>query len=381
MLGRHLVEIPVFVDFGPHRMRHVGTHGDHVFVALEHYPLVMELDTEGLVVRKVPVPYVTHVVNGTTILAFSGPLDGGANQQTPKDFVHPERVAFDVSGTRVPVPTGVPDAPDASWWIESEGHRLLSLRSIIDLPKKTYRARVVPIEIPSFPLEKASVFFVGEDRVLVDHPTRGRFWFSFPNSGLTKGDAVEIGDFFDTANTLVAQGKTIHVSTPITPTAKEIEVQIVEPPEQISVRALEKLAAHFAALGFFDKPSRAKLEELRDDASLVADEDPFVVTLTLLTTFGSPKTGILSQDHHFESSEVTRDLAEALRAEGIALPDLREESLDDFMKRVNLRLEEAGATRRVFAVDTKGDDYLYVICTPSAADDARTLGRISIALP
>lgn len=173
--------IPVFVDFGPHRVRHVGTHGDHVFVALEHYPLVMELDAEGVVVRKVPIPYVTHVVNGTTILAFTGPLDGGANRQTPKDFVRPERVAFDFSGARVPVPTGVP--------------------------------------------------------------------------------------------------------------------------------------------------------------------------------------------------------AEALRTEGIALPDLSEESLDDFMKRVNLRLEEAGATRRVFAVDTKGDDDLYVICTPSAAGDARTLGLTSIALP
>jgi hypothetical protein len=51
------------------------------------------------------------------------------------------------------------------------------------------------------------------------------------------------------------------------------------------------------------------------------------------------------------------------------------------MKRVNLRLEEAGATRRVFVVDTKGDDYLYVVCPPSAANDARTLGLAAVALP
>lgn len=47
---------------------------------------------------------------------------------------------------------------------------------------------------------------------------------------------------------------------------------------------------------------------------------------------------------------------------------------------MNLRLEEATATRRVFAVDTKGDDFLYVVCTPSAAD-ARRLGLTAIALP
>lgn len=97
-----------------------------------------------------------------------------------------------------------PDIGEASrhavrLWIESEGHRRLSLRSILDLPKKTYRARVVPIEIPSFALEKANVFFVGGDRVLVDHATRGRFWFPVHDCGLTKGDAVEIGDSFDTA--------------------------------------------------------------------------------------------------------------------------------------------------------------------------------------
>lgn len=319
-------------------------------------------------------------MSGTTIFAFTGPLDGGANRQTPKDFVRPERVAFDFSGSRVSVPTEVPDAPYA-WWIQSDGHRLLSLRSILDLPKETCRARVVPIEVRSFPLEKARVFFVGDDRVLVDHETRGRFWFPFPKSGLAKGDSVEIGDFFDTANTLVAQGTTIHVSTPITPFAKEIEVPVVRPPQLISVRALEKLAAQFAALGFFDEPSRAKLEELRDDHGLEADEDPFVMIITLLTTFGSPNTGILSHDHRFEPGEVTRGLAEALRAEGIAPPDLRGQSLDDFMKRVNLRLEEAGATRRVFAVDTTSDDFLYVVCSPSAADDARTFGLTAVALP
>ena len=48
---------------------------------------------------------------------------------------------------------------------------------------------------------------------------------------------------------------------------------------------------------------------------------------------------------------------------------------------MNLRLEEATATRRVFAVDTKGDDFLYVVCTPSAAADARRLGLTAIALP
>ncbi|MFO0668692.1 MAG: hypothetical protein U0235_03545 [Polyangiaceae bacterium] len=372
--------IPVFVDFGAHRVRLVGTHGDHVFVALEHYPLVMELDADGAVVRKLEVPHATHVVHGTTIVAFSGPLDGGANRQTPKDFVRPERLAFDFSGARVPVPTSVPDAPHACW-IESDGHRLLSLRSILDLPKETYRARVVPIELPSFPLEKATVFFVGDDRVLIEHETRGRFWFPFPKSGLAKGDTVEIGDFFGSANRLVAQGKTVVVSTPSTPIAREIEVPVVKPPKLISLSVLEKLAKELAALGFFDKPSRTKLEALRDDHGLEADEDPLVVILTLLTTFGSPKNGIVSHDHRFEPDEVMRDLAEALRAEGIALPDLRGQSLDELMKRVNLRLEEATATRRVFAVDTKGDDFLYVVCTPSAAADARRLGLTAIALP
>jgi len=39
------------------------------------------------------------------------------------------------------------------------------------------------------------------------------------------------------------------------------------------------------------------------------------------------------------------------------------------------------ASPSALPVDTKGDDLLYVVCTPSAADDACALGLNTIALP
>jgi hypothetical protein len=115
--------------------------------------------------------------------------------------------------------------PDGGLWdwedvrLEDDDVVVVADTRILRVPLATPRtdrivARVVPVDVGELPLEPAAVFFVSESRVLVDHRTRGRFWFELAGTGLARGDAVEIGGFLfnngtTIATTLVRNGKVL----------------------------------------------------------------------------------------------------------------------------------------------------------------------------
>lgn len=147
--------------------------------------------------------------------------------RTPKTSAHvraiPGGFEWTASGDDAPRAFAWIEHPDGGLWdwedvrLEDDDVVVVADTRILRVPLATPRtdrivARVVPADVGELPLEPGAVFFVSESRILVDHRTRGRFWFEVSGTGLARGDAVEIGGFlFDKgttiATTLARNGK------------------------------------------------------------------------------------------------------------------------------------------------------------------------------
>jgi hypothetical protein len=277
---------PLIVDFAPHAVHYAGSWGERWFVSLLQYPLLLTLDAAGAIVGRVAIPDVDRVVGGKVALRSSSPRVARANvgrgpQEPVVQVAHDLATGAELSRDGVAVKALLDglassyeelasfvdqDGGDLVWsssggtptrvrlrendrggprarydW--TDAHRqakayVLAARSRFLLIPAHYRAegqlvaRAVVPDLGELPLEPATVFHVGADRVLVEHETRGRLWIALPASGLTKGDAVEIGgyrfvDGVTVATVLAREGSELFRAEPagaVPPTANELVV-------------------------------------------------------------------------------------------------------------------------------------------------------------
>lgn len=444
---------PIIVDFAPHTVHYAGQWGGHWYVSLLQAPLLLELNDAGMVTRRIPVANVVLVKDGVAV-ATTQPRVRQVNVKREAPANLAETIGWDLAATepcelwrrpddgeqllvrgsdpRVePVPGGLRLGErvysfvenvcgGARWrwdWNETfaDGDvavvignmRVLRIPLASD-PGDHLRACVVPAAVGDLPLEPATVFFVGDERLLVDHPSRGRFWFDIANTGLAKADPVAIGGFVSlgllerpytgnpgiffvasTVATVLAHGGNVLQRGPVPVAAGAGELLVGTPfvadlaeeeaPPQAFVDVLEVLAA----AGFVDPVPPGEVAERWREIGAV---DAASVLAAIHPGGSGAARGVIVHDHRFlnETDDVVAELAAALEGEPIAfvqegvradalriragervewvhfVPD----GLDAIVRWMNRRLEEAGAKRRIHALETGGDDGCWVVCEP-----------------
>lgn len=363
------------------------------------------------------------ILENDTVSSLVDPLDGFALEAHDAGFAcsTPGGMAWTSDLRRPPVQLRLRDNDRGGsqrrrdWHAKHLEHQeiiLLGRRRLLRLPlsfapSDSLSVRSVPIDVGEPPLERGTVFFAGESRVLVEHATRGRFWFDVSNTGLAKGDPVEIGGFVvqgDTtvatvATTLLHGGNLVRVDVG-DPIALAGEIDIGErtqakpkrkpKPSKALLSVIDVLATH----GFMDALSPDELEELLEDV-LGADYEvgPRTVADVLSSVHedgSGVARGVVVHDHRFgnETDDVVAEFAATLHDEPIAFAQVgvRDDALqiragdevawvpfvpgglDAIARWLNARLEAAGAKRRIFSLQTDSDFYSYIVCPPETID-------------
>ncbi len=282
------------------------------------------------------------------------------------------------------------------------------------LPEGELVARTVVPDLGELPLEPGTVFHVSPERVLVEHATRGRLWIDSAASGLTKGDAVEIGgyrfvDGVTVATVLVREGRELFRCEPagaVQPVANELVVfadPAGEPvPEEHPVsKAFVKMLRVLAKLHFIDRGWLSDISELAGE--LDAEEPGLWTASEILETVYEEESGathgVVHHDHRFgnETDDVVAELTATLGAEAVTFAQVGTRDLalqievggrahwvsfdrggiDAIARFINVHLDEAGARRRIFALTTRSDRSCHVVCTPA---DAETMRRAGVGL-
>ena len=468
MSNRTASDEPLIVDFAPHTVHYAGSWGALWFVSLLHYPLLLTLDASGAIVGRVAVPDVDRVVGGKVALRSSTPRVARANvargsHEPVVQVAHELATGAEISRDEAEVkalvdglasgnealanfidrdggdlvwspPGGTPKrfrirendrgGPRARYdW--TDAHRqasayVLAAPSRFLLVPSHYRpegelvARTVVPDLGELPLEPATVFHVSPERVLVEHAARGRLWIDCPASGLTKGDAVEIGgyrfvDRVTVATVLVREGRELlrgELAGAVQPTANELSVigdPVGEPaPEaerQVS-KAFLKMARVLAKLGFMDGGWLRRISELADEDA--EEPGPWTASEILATVYeeeSGAAHGVVHHDHRFgnETDDVVAELTAILGDEPATFAQVGRRELalqievggrahwvpfdrggiDAVARFINHHLEQAGARRRIFALTTRSDRSCHVVCAPA---DAQTMKRAGVGL-
>ena len=458
----------LIVDFAPHAVHYAGSWGERWFVSLLQYPLLLTLDAAGAIVGRVAIPDVERVVGGKVALRRSTPRVARANIARGEHVAsvlvaHDLATGAEISREEAEVKARVDelgsssdklanfvdrDGGDLVWsapggspqrfrirendrggprarydW--TDAHRqanayvLAALSRFLLIPTD-YRpegelvARTVVPEIGELPLEPGTVFHASPERVLVEHATRGRLWIDRAASGLTKGDAVEIGgyrfvDRVTVATVLVREGRELFRGEPagaVLPTANELVVfgdPAGEPaPEERPVsKTFVKMARVLAKLGFIDRGWLNRISELAEE--LDAEAPGLWTASEILETVYEEESGaahgVVHHDHRFgnETDDVVAELTATLGDEPVTFAQVgtRELALqievgghahwvsfdrggiDAVARFINLHLDKAGVRRRIFALTTRSDRSCHVVCTTA---DAEAMKRAGVGL-
>jgi len=284
----------------------------------------------------------------------------------------------------------------------------------IPLALTTYdvlRADVAMPSVGDLPREKATVFFVGESRLLVEHRSRGRFWFDVGGTGLVKGDPVEIGGvtLVDQTSTiatmLMRDGKVLcerkaEASTGPLLVAERIEAKPRKRDEAQPTKAFLAIVDVLVEHGLIPLLSADELADFYADYfpdDYEVDATTAAAILSSLNENGSGVArGVVVHDYRFlgETDDVVAEFVATMGEEPITFARVgtREgalqirsgdkvqwvgfdrRGLDEIAAWLNRRLEAAGARRRIFALETGSEEHCYVVRAPEQIEAMKLRG-------